>query len=268
MKHIELDDRIVAQIFNKFIKKVSPFGIAYLGINQINRIAHKRYDITFKHNDNYYDQDEEEALEVYDYYFVKNIIASFPNKRLLMLCYHTESFEVQYAPDLFIDLPPYPNSDDVLYYIDDNHMIWIPRFGLSIFVIGDKLIEAVNRFCEKQYERNHVITISEHKSRKYFKDKDMESRGPVVDIIMKANDAIIEHLEIYEDDFASIDSLVRNQHNNYAIYGETVLDQRKITYILRDIRNKQYDKKYEPIVKEFESILKMYNMTTLIIGGV
>ncbi|MGV2927848.1 hypothetical protein RW115_04545 [Macrococcus capreoli] len=268
MKHIELDDDLAHQIFTRFLKKVSPYGIKYLGIHQINRIANKRYDVIFKNNDDYYNQGEEEALDDYNFYFVKNIMDSFPNHKLYTLCYHTESFEVQYAPDLYIDLPSYPNSDDVLYYIDDNHMIWIPWFGHSIFVIGDKLIEAVNRFCENQHERKFLITISEHKSRKYFKDKYTESRGPVIDIIMKANDAVIEHVEIYEEDFALIDDLISKHHHNYSIYGETFLDQSHISNILRDIRNEQYDKQYESIVKEFEALLKTYNMTTLIIGGV
>ncbi|MGK0554647.1 hypothetical protein [Macrococcus capreoli] len=48
MKHIELDDDLAHQIFTRFLKKVSPYGIKYLGIHQINRIANKRYDVILK----------------------------------------------------------------------------------------------------------------------------------------------------------------------------------------------------------------------------
>ncbi|MCG7421019.1 hypothetical protein MHJ97_11350 [Macrococcus epidermidis] len=268
MKHIEVDDKLVNQIFNKFIKKISPFGIAYLGLHQINRIQHKRYDIFFTHCEDKFHRGVNEAIDLYIYFFVKNIISAFHDKRLLTLSYHTESFEVQYSPDIYVDYPAFPNSDDVLYYLDDDNMIWIPWFGHSIYVIGEKLIEVIDVFSEKNNSNNNFIKLLEHKSRKFFKDREVEERGPVVDLIMKANVAVIDHVEIYEETFALIDDLVAKNYKNYSIYGETIIDEKLKLQILKDIRNKQYNREHEPIVKEFEAILNTYNMTSLIISGV
>ncbi|WP_414056074.1 hypothetical protein [Macrococcus equi] len=268
MKHIELEDKLVNKIFKKFINKVSPYGIKYLGINHINRIPHKRYDFKFKYNDNYYYSDENDSLDLFAYLFVKHILVAFPMKPLYTLSYHTESFEVRYYPDLCIEYPPYPNSDDVLYYIDDNNLIWVPWFGHSIYVMGDNLINVIDNFCEKHLEQSKIINIKEHMNGKYFKDKNTEEKGPVVDLILKANDAIIDHVEIFEENFALIDSLIVNNHNKYAIYGETKLNEKQISNILRNIRDKDFDIENGEIVKEFEVLLKTYNMTSLIIKGV
>lgn len=169
MKHFEVDDKLVNQIFKKVIKKVSPYVIAYLGLHQINRIQHKRYDIYFTHCEDKFHRGVNEAIDLYTYFCVKNIISAFHDKRLLTLSYHTESFEVQYSPDIYVDYPAFPNSDDVLYYLDDDNMIWIPWFGHSIYVIGEKLIEVIDVFSEKNNSNNKFIKLLEHKSRNFLK---------------------------------------------------------------------------------------------------
>lgn len=260
-----VNQKLVEKMFTIFISKVNASTYDIIGVNHFKNIVHKRYEIKIK--EEVTNDKVEKSIAEFEYSFLKILENNFPHNDIYTLCYHSESYMVKGGIDLS-EYSPYPSGDDVLYFITKDDMIWIPWYGKSIYVLGEKLIHLIdNSLCG--LNKSDVITINEKQfDFLYFKQPGEEEQGPVVDIILKANDSVVDCFEISADTFERIDYILKKYTRNYAIYGVTVLGVEEIKNVLRDIENQTHPPDLYGILSEFKELLSTPNILTCIINGV
>ncbi|WP_414043399.1 hypothetical protein ACMGE9_01010 [Macrococcus sp. EM39E] len=265
MKHTMIDDKLAHDLFNQFITKLSPLGYYVFGLNQLKRLNGKRYQ--FKDNIDYYSKIFKDEDKYYNNKLLILLMTCFPNESIYALSYHTESFQVEYNPDLHVEYPLYPSGDDVLYVFDEFNQIYIPSYGDTFYVTGEKIINVIDDFIQSYSFES--FELSDYRINfQYFKGKDEEEQGPVVDLKLYADERLIEHFEIFEDYFAKIDYLIKKVHSRYAIYGVTELNPKKLEKLKYLIRDSHFNEDEIAIINELYEILNTFNLTELVIGGV